>query len=55
MTSIAALGGIGKLCVIEFLPDAIILTAIIALVGLDNVDHHLGILFLLIFGNAIVG
>lgn len=55
MASIAALGRIGKLCVIELLPDAIILTTIITLVGLDNIDHHLGILLLLIFGNTIVG
>lgn len=39
---------------VELLPDAIVLATEIAFVRFDNVDHHLGILFLLIFGDTAV-
>lgn len=40
---------------IEFLPDAIVFSPKIALVRLNNVDHHLWVLFLFVFGDATIG
>lgn len=39
---------------VEFLPDAIIFSSKIALIRLNNVDHHLWVLFLFVFGNAAI-
>jgi hypothetical protein len=40
---------------VELLPNPVIGAAEIALVRLDDVEHHLRILFLLVFGDATVG
>lgn len=50
----AALWRVGKLRVIEFVPDSVILLCKIALVCLHYVVHHLWILLLLCLRNAII-
>jgi hypothetical protein len=48
----AACWGAGELCMIEFMPHTVVLVAHVVLVRLHDIDHHLGVLFLLVLGNT---
>lgn len=54
MAAIATLRRVGQFCMVEFLPYAIIGTAKVTLIGLDNVHHHLRVLILFSLCNATV-
>lgn len=51
----AALGRIGQPGVVKLFPHATIITGDVVLVRFHNIDHHLGILFLFVFGDSAVG